>query len=502
MRESIRRRGPPKLQQQQRQRQQDRLTRNIIHATENNVVSLNAFADNSASDSEFLAYSPAPKPNCGDFQRQSGTLDVVVAVSNPALPNSPGMTVLSPLEPLLWDFYVNFFSRTYPTCSDASNPFLSCLIPIAFQCTPVRHALLAMAALQARHSYDGSIDQEIRRLRRSALAECRKISGRASGWQPLSSEQSAGADTHFGFPGAMLILSREEKLCLVTTAVLMILSGKLAGANYESFRPHMDFAREFFVFEETFGSDLEDMTQTPLYVFLRSLTAYNGLLASLAIGKAVSRESGAEQPCAMHIQLPSDQSRAPNQAFLTILSRISEGVERVSSFEFDQWDGNLDFIPSLALLPPDAFNDGPGADEDITIREIYRSAGRVYFFQQLRDRQSLPQTLTTLSFPPLIAQKQIEKLITQAIELCRLLGETTRYNTALLFPLGIIAPELRNTSDRAFVLSKLDLLQRTLHFEHFSGFSKDLIHAWARMDAGSQTLWQNWHPRQKTRLIG
>lgn len=454
---------------------------------------------------------------------ETSSLDLSIATLQPptVLPmlcRSPSTAILSPIESLLWNYYVNFFSRSYPTCSDANNPFLSCLIPVAFQYTPVRQAMLALAALQAKNTYHQSINQEMHRLRCGAIEACRKISERVSGSdRPSPHHEDRQALTHFGFPGAMLLLSTEEKLTLVTTAILLILFAKLSGASYESARAHMPFAREYFVFEETFGLHQDSVTQTRLYVFLRNLLNYNELLASLAVSKAPTKTA---RIVPLEDEPRLDPSETPKQEFLDLLSRTSARVEDVSVAEFEQWDGNLDFIPSyatsssqeLSALPETANTAHQLDEESIAVREIYRTAGQIYYFRQPRDHTSSQQhhtapTPSPRRSSPAAARAQITILCTRAITLLRTLPANTRYNTALLFPLGMIAPELRSLSHRAFVLEKLDNLHQRLHFDHYNVFGRDLIQAWAKADAqdgcqGSGPAVSGWRLGLPPRLVG
>ncbi|KEF55869.1 uncharacterized protein A1O9_07449 [Exophiala aquamarina CBS 119918] len=537
VRHGIKRRGPRKSQQRRSE-----FTSAISHAHKSCIDEIYASVEGSTCDRNYLARTLTTEPQHEDFHtlfdtletdlpysvsspdtfesftisvpsriETSCTTDLPVVVAPPKLFKSPNNNVLSPVEHLLWDYYVNVFSRSYPTCSDANNPFLSCLIPIAFQYPPVRQILLALAALQAKHVFYGTIEQEMHRLRRNALEACQNVSQSASGSQLLAGDtQFPNTNTHFGFSGAMLLLGRSEKLFLVTIAALMILFAKLSGAPYESIRSHMDFAREYFVFEETFGSDLKSISQTPLYVFLHSLVSYNEMLVRLVMRKPLL-ETG-KMP--LRVQPSSDQSTRPQKTFLTLLSRTIEMVEEVSFAEFDEWDGNLDFIPSYSMNSgrsdssplPQPMNEYPDLDEDFTIQEIYRAAGRIYYLQQVRDRWSGPYASTTVGVPPRAAQNQIDTLASHAMDLLRTLAENTRYNTALLLPLGIIGPELRSSSNRAFLLSKLDSLHQTLYFDHYSAFSRDLILSWAKVDAEERPNYplssQNWLRNRSVLLIG
>lgn len=52
-------------------------------------------------------------------------------------------------ESILLDHYIQRFSRTYPTCSEPTNPFLSILLPLAMESSVVLDALLALSGTQS-----------------------------------------------------------------------------------------------------------------------------------------------------------------------------------------------------------------------------------------------------------------------------------------------------------------------------------------------------------------
>ncbi|KIX08885.1 uncharacterized protein Z518_03542 [Rhinocladiella mackenziei CBS 650.93] len=356
--------------------------------------------------------------------------------------------------------------------------------------------MLALAGLQEQSSDNWNIGAEIWRLRKQALQGCVEISTQASSqWQNdmLQSREIRGYN--FSFPGAMLVLDEDDKLCLTTTAILIILFAKLSGQAYDSIRPYLDFAQEYFAFEETFGSYTDIASRPPIYVFLRSLFTYNRLLASIGSRQPISTGHDSFEHSA-------NGPSPPTQNFLALLSRISNRVEDVSSIEIDRWAGDLDFIPSFSTTTKESrgqpsissprqqnLSDDSFAsldeewEQEVVVRELYRAAGKIYFFQQLRDRPKLSDTLTTRAFPPFVAHEEIGRLTGSAISLLKRLPDSSPFNSALLFPLGIIAPELRATKARRYTLAKLRLLQDTLHFDHFQIFGNDLVGRWAQTDA-------------------
>ncbi|EXJ61905.1 hypothetical protein A1O7_02336 [Cladophialophora yegresii CBS 114405] len=182
---------------------------------------------------------------------------------------------------------------------------------------------------------------------------------------------------------------------------------------------------------------------------------------------------------------------------MSLLWHIGNDVENVGLADFNLWNGDFNFLPSFStrsVVPPDiqghvrgrVFQSGTGTmhakeqDDQATVTEIYRTSSRIYFFRQLRDRVSLTQSNTTRAYPPFMARAQIRKLRTFAIGILRTLPSNSLFNSARLFPLGLIGPELTYENDQAFVLQKLKLLLETLHFDVFRSFAGDLAKSWVQ----------------------
>lgn len=423
----------------------------------------------------------------------------------------------SPIEVHLWDYYINRFARTYPTYRDDDNPFLTCLIPVASRFRPVKCAMLAIAGSQNKQSKTSHMRRAISRFAKEAIIECIHISRRAGG-HLLSSDSSLtteAAEADFGFPGDMLILDSMDKLCLVTTALLLLLLAKLSGDSCSSLQRHLQFAEAYFSFEDNYGYDPEGH----LHVFLRSLFKYNQLLALIANPMADETPHHINQ--ALQIGFGTPDAR---QNYSTLLRRISSAVQDVSLSELDSWQGDLDFIPSFSTTNrtdtdaprPAALVLNPASPaspctydcntdtvaQPALLRELYRTVGQVYFFQQLRDRQGLPNTLTTYAFPPFIAHEKIEKLVPLAIDILQRFPKASSYNSALLMPVGIIASELRSDYTRGVVLERLELLQNEFHFEHFGMIRQDFLEEWRSAQSKRNDMLPARQLRKVVRLIG
>ncbi|KIX94728.1 uncharacterized protein Z520_09418 [Fonsecaea multimorphosa CBS 102226] len=373
---------------------------------------------------------------------------------------------------------------------------------------------MAIAGLHAKSRNLPSLDSEIFRLRLRALKHCHQISRRT--WRPRASESESenSGITNASFCFQITNLESDD-ICLVTTAVLMVVFGKLSGEVYGNIRPYLEFAHDFLRHERVAQYNVR-LSTTPFYLFLYNLVSYNQLLALVADTSLTSTSCGVYDGSVL-----ADAFHQTRPNFPALLCRISDNVQQFSSFDIDYWDGNLDFLPSFSMkrktaehvgdadiyvtkeftfVTADGGNDAK-KDEKFIIGEIYRISSRIHFFKQLRDRDGLSDTPTTLAFPPFMAHKQIKKYSKRAIDLFRLLSDHSQFNTAILLPLGIIAPELTSKRDQTFVIEKLKMLERTQCFDVFRIFSQDLQDTWARVHASQSALLADFSERP-VRLLG
>ena len=513
VRQAIGRRGPSKSQK----RPGPTENVDVVASSEDSGANFPVFTTATPFESEFHRTEEMGSECSNDTVPPTKHDAFLRAIEKPGLISIHDLS--SPIELHLWDYYINRFARTYPTCRDDDNPFLTCLIPVALKFRPVKCAMLAIAGSQNKQSRTPHLRRAISRFTKEAITECLHISRRAGGHLLSSSDfplATETAEADFGFPADMLLLASMDKICLVTTALLLVLLAKLSGDSCSSLRTHLQFAEAYFSFEDNYGYD----HQGHLYVFLRSLFNYNQLLALIANPTPDATPYHSNQASQIGIGTPHIQ-----QNYSTLLHRISSAVQDVSLSELDSWHGDLDFIPSLSTsdktdttaLHPGALAHNPpppssspcmydgisnSAGQLALLRELYRTVGQVYFFQQLRDRQGLPNTLTTYAFPPFIAHENIEKLVTLAVNILQRFPKASSYNSALLMPLGIIASELRSNHTQGVVLERLDLLQNEFHFEHFGMIRQDFLEEWASAQSTRNDMLPARQLRKVVRLIG
>ncbi|KIW70227.1 hypothetical protein PV04_02518 [Phialophora macrospora] len=376
---------------------------------------------------------------------------------------------------------------------------------------PVRCTLLALAGLNAAPRNIPSLHRGILNFRLRALRGCRSLCSVT--WdrdRPQSAEDFFVSHP----PQVLLTLDEADKLCLVTTALMLALFGKLSGQNYDSLRTYLEFGQYYFTCKMTADPTLAGIIATPLPLFLRSLVTYNHLLAMIAITPPHPMVDGILQGLSFF-----PLSHCDPQDFVSLLWRVGTDVENVGLADFDSWNGDFNFLPSFStrsveprgaqgyvrgrILQSRASKTCVGApDEEATVQEIYRTSSRIYFFRQLRDQVGLLHSNTTRAYPPFIAQAQIRKLKKSAVAILRTLPGDSVFNSALLFPLGIIAPELTCENDQRFVLQKLELLQDTLYFDVFRVFGEDLANIWARRRSCEVAARASIPHKTAVRLIG
>jgi hypothetical protein len=354
---------------------------------------------------------------------------------------------------------------------------------------PVRCALLALAGLNAAPRNLPALHRGIIDFRLRALEGCRKICSLA--WN-RDRPQSAEDFLVLHSPQVLLTLDEADKLCLVTTALMLALFGKLSGQDYDSLRTYLEFAQYYFTCKVNADPTVAGVITPPLPLFLRSLVTYNHMLAMIAVTQPHPTVDRRAQGLPFF-----PLSHCSPQDFVSLLWRVGNDVENVGLADSDLWKGDFSFLPSFSTRPVEP--EGAQAyvrrrisqsdtakiyltavDEEATVQEIYRIASRIYFFRQLRDQVGLVDSNTTRAYPPFVAQAQIRKLTKSAMAILRTLPGDSVFNSALLFPLGIIAPELTCEHDQRFVLQKLALLRDTLYFDVFRVFGEDLATMWAR----------------------
>lgn len=415
---------------------------------------------------------------------------------------SPHPLRLNPLQSLFLNHYLNNFSLKYPTCLDPSNPFLSTLVPLALRNNTVLCAVLAIGGIQTGLGGQPDVKAEILALKGRTLRGCRELLQKADAplclvndiygtGRPARTDPDCSDSTLCGKSIKAEHGAGEDDLMLFASAMMLMVHDKLSGEPCSNLRPHLKFAHHF-----ERRSTLHSLVSVH-YKFLRNIFLYNDLLASISSGSPTLQDYGQDTANSFSTRtdnpeglLNGDESYmfklVGNRYYLPILlSRVANGSDWVTMVDIERWDGNMTWLPSFSSTqaseaiqtietqPPSTVI----ADEfeNILISEIYRNATRVFYFQRLRKH---PRKSDEGS-----CDFQIQHFTSIILANLRLLPLGSAYESSLLFPIGIAAMEIRDPSDRAYVLSRLRLLEDRFQLNHFQKFREKLSSFWE--DSGS-----------------
>lgn len=414
---------------------------------------------------------------------------------------SPHPLGLSPLQSLFLDHYLSNFSLKYPTYLDPSNPFLSTLVPLALRSTTVLCAVLAIGGIQTGLEGGADVKAEILALKGRTLRGCRKLLQRSSVSKVSDGHLLASPEQH-SFGSAFLVQSgsgmpqdrcEEDDLMLFASVMMLMVHDKLSGEPCSNLRPHLKFAHHFErrpVFHQV----------SVHHKFLRNIFLYNDLLAAISSGSPTLRDYGQNTANDQDTPLNEDGSSmdklTSNRYYLPILlSRIANGANRVALADIERWDGNMTWLPSFSSTEIGEVNSTiehqppstPIADEseNVLISEIYRNATRVLYYQRLRNKSKelLDKSTFTMSGSPGFGDDpsyefQIQHFNSILLANLRSLPLGSAYESSLLFPIGIAAMEIRDIGEKAYVLSRLQLLEDRFQLNHFRKFREKLSTFW------------------------
>lgn len=128
------------------------------------------------------------------------------------------------------------------------------------------------------------------------------------------------------------------------------------------------------------------------------------------------------------------------------------------------------------------------AEESRLMSDIYRDAGKAFLLQRMRLSWQAEN-----SPPYLEAQREgkIQLFVSRILRNLRMLPSSSRYENAILWPIGIIAAEISEAEDRAFVLSRIRTLEARFGMEVFRKFRMGFQDAWGATDDSSEAMGGN-----------
>lgn len=419
---------------------------------------------------------------------------------------SPWPLHLTSTQSLLMDHYIQRFSRSYPTCSGPGNPFISVLLPLAMRNKTVLNSLLALSGTQSWDGRNQRLEGEALRCRQHALEGCRRMIERFETTD--DSRSTTPQDQPVGEHAQALntkVTDQEQLVLLLTSCMMLLVFEKLSGEGRSNWKPHLDFIAQllhrYLNLEHSFSLQAYEAFQ-----FIRRCFLYADLVASVVqdvqplsdfysqslrletIAMSVATDSGHE------VYTNKSKNRMGRDYFPSLIARISSGDRSVSRANIYRWDGRLDWLPSFALtasgdesesvlekqqplLSFDPAHGGHGAgktdkDEELLIAEIYRAAADIHRQRKLYDSESLLSTSST-----------------EAVKLIQMLPRGSRFESTLLWPIGIIARELTTDHliERAHCLQRLRWLEERFRFKHFRRSQETIVKHWQENDRALST---------------
>lgn len=507
-REGMRRRGPPA-----HKRKKSRLLNPANSTAGSGAADVGAIAAMECSQPENDSESYLETNSGGSAQPMPGEMAQWRHLSG--YPDT-----LDATESLLLDHYIRRFSRTYPTFSGPTNPFLSVLLPLSMQNRVVLDSLLALSGAQTWDDRGFCMEEATLKLRQRALRGCRKLLmkhgthfGRVE--MPLFNTQVTNSDP-------LANMSEEDLLFLSTSCVLLLLYEKIAGEGKENWTPHLEFlARLFSRYSHDYmgnGSSGATSTTVEAFRFLYNLFLYNDLVRSISlqtsplsdfylrVGEPCSTD-GASLPRFFSFQPGLEAGQDDGRYYYPhLIARISAGDRTVTDADIAAWDGRVDWLPSFALTgvhggginnqspfggisvvtqPPqgdrkDANGLGEWEERRI-ISELYRVAARVYRMQVFCRSEPKDETVSASIDA---RESQISILASWAARLVQQLPEGSVFENALLWPIGIVARELTYESavEREYILCRLRSLERRFQMKHFRRVQEILLKHWRKID--------------------
>ncbi|KAK3060066.1 hypothetical protein LTS18_009424, partial [Coniosporium uncinatum] len=133
--------------------------------------------------------------------------------------------------------------------------------------------------------------------------------------------------------------------------------------------------------------------------------------------------------------------------------------------------------------------------ETNAVHAFYRLAAKTYFFRRLRD-SDLPMTVTTLAYPPFIAQRRLEACTEEAVNVLTQIPSLSRYDSALLWPLSVVANAMTSAKGQAYIIERLRGMEERFGFDKIKAFREELKAIWMGIENGRE------RGKWEVRLVG
>jgi hypothetical protein len=377
---------------------------------------------------------------------------------------------LNPKQILLFDRYINRFSRIYPSCSRPSNPFLSVFLPMAMSNGVILSGLLALSGAQTWGAEWAELQHETLRAKHHVLTSCRKVLTNINQID-LSTGVSMG-DT--------------DLLHLLASVTTLLIYEKLSGENSNFWKPHLQFIGHMFDnAERVISSSCRD---SEAFQFLLHIFIYNDLVGSTSLRtKTLSNfyiDAAASRPQASVPRgslglLKSGILDTNRYYYPSLISRISAGDLLVTLSDINSWNGQLSWFPSYCLEKSDEMR------PDLAVAaELYRTAAIIHHQHMLGENCAVDNSQPPFSDPidyhdPFYHHRR-------AVQLMNLVPNASPVENVLLWPISIFAPDLTSVHaiERECISERLGRLERRFRMRHFCRAREILRERWNAMDMG------------------
>lgn len=412
---------------------------------------------------------------------------------------------LGPTESIFLEHYILRFSRTYPTSSGPSNPFLSIFLPLAMQSDVVFDSLLALSGATRWNDGQAELESDALRFRQRALKGCRTLLEDIERSSDLGAARSSDLNPRQDKTMLKTTLAAGDQrlLHLLTSSVLFLLYEKVTGDT--AWLPHFTFMNALFerylqplLSENSCSSDIVETVR-----FLHQLFLYNDLVRSTSTHTAplsnfyLSGSVGL--PGLMEgLEGASEANDASRYFFPNLISRMGAGDMTVSDADIAAWNGVMDWLPSFALDKNNP-RSSRGDSEQAILSDLYRTTARIYRLRVLADRGFLTEPTN-----PTAALGDMPQLASWAMSLIALVSEDSTYETALLWPIGIAARELDQSQqiERTNIINRLQSMERRFQMRHFRRAQDFLKSQWHCQDSGIESTEPGQFPARGTMLLG
>ncbi|KAL2863191.1 Zn(II)2Cys6 transcription factor [Aspergillus lucknowensis] len=385
-------------------------------------------------------------------------------------------------EFLLLDHYIQRFSKTYPTFSGPTNPFLTVILPLSTKSRVVLDSLLALSGVQTWENGAFAMGEAMLRMRRKALRGCRKLLTQLN-----QAEVELDKLSTWDITG-------ENTIGLFASCMLLLLYEKLVGEEQENWSPHLSFFARLCPRAGVPASS----SWNGVFQFLLNLFLYNDLVRSTSLETSTLSDFYLDEMPSMIPEIWQDPN-LDRFTFPRLIARISAGDTSVTDADIAAWDGRLDWFPSFALVSSQNLENTVVFDDFFLVLDPCvhciehlippselideKLVSRLYRIAAMAYRRQRQRECATSAYPEAVSSNS---LALWAVQLVKLVPEGSSYENTLLWPIGIIAKELtiRDGMERVYIVSRLGTLERQFHMKHFARVKDFLLRFWMAKDQG------------------